>query len=154
MQSVKALRRWLVIVALLRLLAGEGCHIADQLLLFALHFPLAIRACTVSISVPRSAVFLGFFNPLKLTGNVYDKAPVQGDMHSLRWMHSRLLWRFRMCIAVLLVSQPAADLNICDCAMQPLNLLPACSQFGQCFHAACVSFAPGTHAYPLSMVSS
>ena len=79
MQSVKALRRWLVIVALLRLLAGmESVCPATSDVNRDAHFSAydIVATCTDMLS----AVFLGYFDHTKFKTNLFDDAPQEGGL--------------------------------------------------------------------------
>lgn len=79
MQSVKALRRWLVIVALLRLLAGMEsvclgtCDVNRDAQYSAYDI---VATCTDMLS----AVFLGYFDHTKFKTNLFDDAPQEGGL--------------------------------------------------------------------------
>ena len=77
MQSVKALRRWLVIVALLRLLAGMrivclGMFDVNSDVQYCAYDSVA--TCIDMLF----AVFLGYFDHTKFRTNLFDNAPREG----------------------------------------------------------------------------
>lgn len=79
-----ALRRWLVLVAFLRLLSGAACmlQIASCKML-PTYFRPSIKSVLKYLCSVLHAVYLGYLDPSRLNSNLFDTAPNAGKWQSM-----------------------------------------------------------------------